>query len=113
MNENKLREILADITMENTALDFKWTFRYESLLDKGWLVWVEFERPDTFSNQIGIGAYRKEFVSVDTKLSGVVKTCWLLIELTIRHELMEAFKWRGKRIFNPHNTVSQLASLQK
>jgi len=99
--------------MENTALDFKWKFRFEQIADETFLVWVEFERPDTFSNEIGIGQSRKEYIGPDIKLSGVVKTCWLLIELTIRHELMEAFKWRGKRIFNPHNTVKQLASLQK
>lgn len=29
----------------------------------------------------------------------------------VRHELMEAFHWEGHRVFNPHNTIGQLASI--
>jgi len=37
----------------------------------------------------------------------------LLIELVVRHELMEAFRWQDKRIFNPHNSIEALASIQE
>lgn len=108
-----LSDVLEKISMENTALDFKWRFEaVECDHPKGWFVWVTFERPDTDSNDIGIGKGRKEFIFAGTSESGVVKTCWLLIELVIHHELMEAFRYKGKRIFNPHNSVNLLAAIQ-
>ncbi len=41
--------------------------------------------------------------------STVVKTCWLLLELLVRHELMESFQYRGVKLFDPHKTVEELA----
>ena len=108
----ELQSVIKEITMENTALDFKWRFISEPVADQGWFVQVEFQRPDTSTGEIGTGRSRKEFVAKGTWVSGVVKTCWLLLELTIRHELMEAFHWRNKRIFNPHNSVFDLARIQ-
>jgi hypothetical protein len=46
-------------------------------------------------------------------LSGVVKTAWLLVELMVRHELMEGFRFDDSRIFNPHNSVLDLATVQE
>lgn len=78
----------------------------------GFFVHVEFNRPDTNTGEMGVGKGRKEFIALDSSVSSIVKTAWLLIELVVRHELMEAFHWNGKRIFNPHNTVESLASIQ-
>lgn len=75
----------------------------------GWLINLTYERPDTFSGQVGTGRGRKEFVPYGAYESGVVKTAWLLLELLVRHELMEAFMYDGQRIFNPHHTVADLA----
>ena len=44
-----------------------------------------------------------------TTESGVVETCWLLAELIVLHELMEAFEVRGVKIFDPHHTVEELS----
>lgn len=110
-----LEQVLADIKMVNTVLDFHWRFETVGCLDSampGWFVRVAFSRPDTNSGVMGVGYGRWEFVANGTTESGVVKTCWLLVELVIRHELMEGFRWRDKRIFNPHNTVEALASIQ-
>lgn len=110
-----LDEVLSKITMTNTALDFKWQFESEQCLDPnmpGFFVCVTFERPDTETGQIGIGRGRYEYIKKGTTVSGIVKTAWLLIELAVRHELMEAFRWCDKRIFNPHNSVHDLASIQ-
>mgnify|MGYP003337638828 CR=1 FL=1 len=125
----ELQSVIKEITMENTALDFKWRFVVEPVpasnsyvysehnhclesASQGWFVQVEFQRPDTATGEMGIGRSRKEFVAKGTWVSGLVKTCWLLLELTVRHELMEAFHWRNKRIFNPHNSVFDLARIQ-
>lgn len=110
-----LTAILAGISFKNSSLDFKWKFEVTECRDPdspGWFVNVAFERPDTETGQIGIGRGRKEFIAKGSWESGAVKTGWLLVELVVRHELMEAFRYLDKRIFNPHNSVHALASIQ-
>ncbi len=116
--EQDLQEVLAQISFQNTVLNFAWQFHYEAFTmqpsgRRGWLLWCSFERPDTDSGVVGRGRGRDEIVWVGATLSGVVKTCWLLVELLVRHELMEGYNWNGARIFNPHHTVTDLAALQQ
>lgn len=104
------------VRMVNTVLDFSWEFNVEPFTHgtrRGWLVWCSFLRPDTESGLVGRGRGRDEIVWEGTTVSGVVKTAWLLIELLVRHELMEGFRFDGHRIFNPHNSVYDLAEVQK
>lgn len=114
--DGQLQGVLRRITFVNTPLDFKWQFEFLPTAvrhRRGWLLWVSFERPDTLTGQIGRGRGRDEIIWQGTTLSGVVKTAWLLVELLIRHELMEGFRFDGARIFNPHNSVLDLAKLQQ
>jgi hypothetical protein len=111
-----LEMILADVSFVNTSLDFHWRFEVTDCNDSdrpGWFVNVAFDRPDTDTGVMGTGRGRMEYITRGAWESGVVKTCWLLVELVVRHELMEAFRWRGKRIFNPHNSVHALVSIQE
>lgn len=111
-SREELLTTLSDISMVNTALDFQWKFEIETCC-KGWFVNVAFNRPDTNTGEMGTGRGRQEYISKGSYESSVIKTAWLLIELVVRHELMEAFRWRGVRIFDPHNSVYQLASIQE
>lgn len=119
-NTEHLREVISKITFKNTVLDFKWRFDFREVvfsgdgktIDEGWLVWVTFERPDTTTGVVGRGRGRDEIIWAGSSVSSVVKTCWLLVELMIRHELMEGFRYNDCRIFNPHHTVGELASLE-
>jgi hypothetical protein len=116
LNLPELNEVLSEVTMSNTALDFKWHFQTQECNDPklpGFFIRVGFERPDTNTGEIGIGYGRWEHVATGSTISSVVKTAWLLIELVVRHELMEAFRWQDKRIFNPHNSIEALASIQE
>lgn len=123
----QLNDVLKEITFVNTVLDFKWAFEFKSIVlgsptyegnlmggsqREAWLLWVTFERPDTITGEVGRGRGRDEIVWRGATVSAVVKTCWVLVELMVRHELMEGFRWKGARIFNPHNSVFALASLQ-
>lgn len=113
--QEELRACLNDLTLTNTSLDFKWKFEFEEghcIGKKCWHVRVGFERPDTETGKIGIGYGRYEVIFAGTTESGVAKTAWVLIEMVVKHELMEAFRWRGKRIFNPHNSIYDLADVQ-
>jgi hypothetical protein len=115
-NRDQLQAVLNEVTLVNSVLDFNWQFEVADCKDEhnpGWFVNVSFERPDTATNEMGVGRSRKEFVALGAWESGIVKTCWVLLDLTVRHELMEGFRWRNKRIFNPHNSIYDLASIQK
>lgn len=139
MNEPKIEtteqllDILSHVSMKGSTLDFDWEFLVQPMpvmvesqitykeqhqnysfttKQLGWFVCVEFTRPDCDTGTEGRGRGRKEFIEVGTSLSGVVKTAWLLIELMVRHELMEAFTYNGHRIFNPHHTVTELSSIR-
>lgn len=112
IDDDSLRSILSDVSMQNSSLDFHWKFEVEPLEGIGWFISVTFSRPDTLTGVLGIGRGRRELVTFGATESNIVKTCWLLIELVVKHELMEGFRWNGKRIFNPHNSVYVLASIQ-
>ncbi len=75
----------------------------------GWLLRLSFTRPDRNTGELGRGASRWEFIGSCATESAVVKTAWLLCELTVRHEPMEAFTYAGVRIFDPHHTVAELS----
>src|SRR5262245_1023569 len=110
----ELQAIFAGIGFAPSCVDMGWTWETEELREldgslKGWLVNTTFRRPDTDTGIVGTGRGRKEFIARGTSESGVVKTAWLLAELIVRHELMEAFLYRGVRIFDPHHTVDELS----
>jgi hypothetical protein len=121
----ELVNVLSQISFVNTVVDFKWRFEFLRVdvsfpetdvpvpQKRGWIVWVSFERPDTQSGKIGRGRGRDEIIWEGTTESGVVKTAWLLVELMSRHELMEGFRYKGYRIFNPHHSVLDLAKVQE
>src|ERR1041384_2693005 len=110
-----LRAILGDVSFAPNCVNMGWAWEIEEVhvapdgALKGWLVNTTFQRPDTDTGAVGTGRGRQEFIAVGTSESGVVKTAWLLAELIVRHELMEAFLYRGVRIFDPHHTVDELS----
>lgn len=119
-----LIKVISQITFTNTVLDFKWRFEYKDVVffnphrmeckgdPNGWLIWVTFERPDSISGIVGRGKGREEVIYEGATISSVVKTCWLLVELMVRHELMEGFRYKDARVFNPHNSIDDLVELQ-
>lgn len=108
-----LRAVLDGVGFRPSCVNMGWAWEIEEIPAaggvKGWLVNTTFQRPDTHTGVIGTGRGRKEWIPLGTTESGVVKTAWLLAELIVRHELMEAFLYRGVRIFDPHHTVEELS----
>lgn len=88
-------------------MDLRW--EVEVLVNVGWRIRFTFLRPDNETGVMGQGAGRWELIEAGATESSVVKTCWLLLELLVRHELMEAFMYRGVRLFDPHRTVDDLS----
>lgn len=89
------------------SMDLGWEIE-ELPAPLGWRVRLTFSRPDTLTGDMGRGSGRWEMIDRGTSTSGAIKTCWLLLELLVRHELMECFLVDGLRIFDPHRTVEQL-----
>jgi hypothetical protein len=109
-SEQSLRAVLDQITFAPSCVNMGWAWQIETLpSSRGWLVNTTFRRPDTHTGEIGTGTGRQELIAFGTTESGVVKTAWLLAELIVRHELMEAFLYKGVRIFDPHHTVDELS----
>lgn len=110
-----LRAVLDQITFAPSCVDMGWNWEIEELQLvpdgrlRGWLVNTTFRRPDTHTGEVGLGRGRQEIIAFAASETAVVKTAWLLAELIVRHELMEAFHYKGVRIFNPHHTVDELA----
>lgn len=113
-SETQLRAVLDQITFAPSCVNMGWQWQIEELRLhsnelRGWLVNTTFRRPDTHTGKIGQGAGRKELISYGASETAVVKTAWLLAELIVRHELMEAFLYRGMRLFDPHYSVDALS----
>lgn len=124
-----LEEVLGKISFKNSILNFNWRYRHKPFLEMvfpkheyegggmrkgtavqtGWLLWVEFERPDIHTGKMGWGRGRDEIIKMDSWESGLVKTAYVLYRFIIEHEAMEGFQYDGIRIFNPHRTVHELS----
>ncbi len=109
-----LRAVLDKVTFRESCVNLDWKWEVTGVLNGdgdllGWLVRTSFTRPDTNTGLVDRGSGRWELVKKGTTVSGVVKTCWLLAELIVRHELMEAFQYDGVKIFDPHHTVEELS----
>jgi len=119
--EAQLRAVLDRISFAPSCVNMGWQWQIEELYTatarragwssslRGWLVNTTFRRPDTHTGEDGFGAGRQELIAFGASESAVVKTCWLLAELIVRHELMEAFLYQGVRIFDPHHSVAELS----
>ena len=57
-----LKSVIDRVSFVNTRLDWNWSYRSRPLGEVGWLVWAEFDRPDTHSGQLGRGRGRDEIV---------------------------------------------------
>lgn len=114
---DQLHAVLKRVTFAKSCVDLDWEWEVSPVFGNnhggqvavGWLVATSFARPDRETGAIERGRGRWELVPRGTTVSGVAKTCWLLAELIVKHELMEAFLFDGVRIFDPHHTVAELS----
>jgi hypothetical protein len=113
----ELKEILAKISFVKSCIDFNWDWEVEELHDrkvigyafKGWLINTTFRRPDINTGEIGTGKGRQLYVAKGTSATGIFFTCWILVDLIVKHELMEAIRFDGKRVLNPHHSLEELS----
>lgn len=51
---------------------------------------------------------RKWYLSEHMTDDEIIKTCYAMFELAVKHELLECFKVDGKSLFNPHLDFEEL-----
>lgn len=115
MTKEQLEDILSKISFAPNEVGMQWGFevRYaDSSTMGGFLLRTTFRRPDRDTGGVKTGLGRWWYIESDASKSGVVKTCFAACKMILEHELMEAFLFEERRIFDPHNSVDALASLQ-
>jgi hypothetical protein len=114
-----IKKILAEISFAPSCVDMGWEWEVKlinedvgySTRECGYLIRTTFRRPERDTGKIGKGFGRYWHIPDKTTVSGVVKTAYAAALMILQHELQESFKWQGKRVFDPHNSVEALASL--
>lgn len=114
-----LWSILKNISFVKSCINFNWTWEVEELFWrstltnkpelKGWLVNTTFRRPDINTGKIGRGAGRKIYFMKGSSATSVFFSCVVCVKLIVEHEWMEAIRFNGKRVLNPHHTVEELS----
>lgn len=108
MDIKEIKKIVKNISFENSNLDMGWKWQVKKITG-GFLIRTTFKRPDTHTGKIGTGYGRWAFVPKNVDDRGVVMTAWVCAELIVKHELMEAFRFKGIRILDPHKSLKDLA----
>ena len=108
MEIKEIKKIVKNITFAPSNLDMGWKFQVKETSD-GFLIRTSFKRPDTHSGKIGTGYGRWMFLHKNIDERGIVMTAWVCAKLIVEHELMEAIKYRGVRILDPHKSLEELA----
>lgn len=96
--------ILDNIELIGPLASWKWTWHAIDC-QEGCLIWGDFSRIDRDTGKMGRGSTRREYVNRSIDVSAIIKTAWVIVELTVRHEAMESFAYDGKLVFDPHANV--------
>ena len=112
MDIKEIKKIVKNITFAPSNLDMGWKWEVKET-DGGFLIRTSFKRPDTKTGKIGWGFGRWMFVDKNTDDRGIVMTAWVCAKLIVDHELLEAFKYRDCRVFDPHKSLESLVYPQK
>lgn len=103
-----LEEILSHIDAEYQGVKFQVFYgEHEGS------IWVQVgtERPDTYTGEIAVGKGGKAYLSPHATDDETVKKVFSLCMSYVEHETREGFKYKGRRIFNPHITLEALYSI--
>ena len=86
-----------------------WMFRVD--INDGGTPYVQvlFKGKDRITGKEEIQRCRKWMLSFHMGNSEIVRTVFQAIQGAVAHELTEAFKYKGARIFNPHMDYDELA----
>lgn len=116
MTIQEVREVLDRIKVKpGSPTDWAWAFdvrQVSHLEDAGFILYATFLREDTNTGVFGVGNSRAEYLSPDCSVEAIIKTAWVVYDMTVRHESMEAFLVDDYRLFDPHASVDELIGFQ-
>ena len=69
---------------------------------------VECERPDVYTQIVGLGHGGKAYLSEHMTDGEIVRRAFALFMAYEEHECREGFKWRGRAVFGPHIATEAL-----
>lgn len=106
MTIEEVRELVSRIKYKD------WRFRVMESGD-GFLIQAEFDDIDHDTGEPAVIRGRKWYVSSFAIADEVVKTCWVAVDMALRHEAMECFMVDGVAPFHPHNDSFAMLELPK
>lgn len=101
-----IQSILSDLSFRD------WSFEWGFMGNDGFYLQVSFLAPCIETGKDAFQRGRKWYISGYAIPDEVVKTAWLAVEIALRHEAMEGFTYKGRRVFNPHTDIEALIGLQ-
>ncbi|HET8687143.1 MAG TPA: hypothetical protein VFM18_10855 [Methanosarcina sp.] len=99
------RESLADLLSKCSFKDWNIALRFD---EERPYVQIQFKGKDNFGTEEEMQYGRKWMLSYHMCNTEVVRTVKKAIDAAMQHEVDEAFKYRGRSIFNPHRNVDSL-----
>jgi hypothetical protein len=86
-----------------------WMFRVDAYGDGTPYVQVLFMDKDRITGKEELQRCRKWVLSLHSTNSEIIRAVFKAVEAAMLHEVQEAFKFRGARIYNPHMDLEDLA----
>lgn len=107
--KEQVEEILSHVKFANSCVDMGWQWEVKEI-EQGFILRCSFRRPDVYKdNEIGMGFGRPWLMDKNSPVAAIVKTAWSAAKMIVEHEMMEAFEYKGAKIFNPHKSLTDLA----
>lgn len=100
-----LKEIVGSISYRQ---DYSLRFSTDSA---GWFLQLDVWRRDSVTGEYGWGHSPKAHVSDKLSRSDIVRTAFGLCKAYEEHETREFFKYKGVRVFSPHQDVEALVAM--
>lgn len=104
-----VKEILGNINFAKySCIDMGWDFEVKEV-EGFYFIRTSFKRKDINTGEFGTGWGRWNTApAVGASETSIVMTAWICVDQVVRHELLEGFEYKGKKVFNPHKSIDQL-----
>lgn len=114
MQIKQVEEILSRINFAKySCLDMDFKFEAKEI-DELFLIRTSFMRKDIDSGEFGKGWGRWHTTPKSTASeTSIIMTAWICVKMVVEHELLEAFEYCNKKIFNPHKNLEELVYPEK
>lgn len=108
-----VRNIAQPITMDCLGISFGLRIERDVIDDRAGRIFLQviYHAPCTKTGIVQEWRGRKWYLSGYMTADEIVKTAYAAFEATVKHEIMEGFKFDGQILFNPHVSFRALLSV--